>query len=127
MAEVKSFRDLVVGQKSMRLCLDVYRLTRDFPREEMFGLTSQLRRASVSAPSNIAEGFGRRSAADYRTYLAMARGSVLEIETQLEIAGKLRYSEPQRLAAAGKLAEEVSRMLWALSGRIAARAGRASG
>jgi four helix bundle protein len=120
---VKSFRDLVVWQKSMRLCLQIYQLTWQFPREEVYGLTGQLRRASVSVPSNIAEGFGRRSAADYRMYLAMARGSILEIETQLEIARELEYSDPNLLASASNLAEEVSRMLWALSAKIAVRTG----
>jgi four helix bundle protein len=123
---VKSFRDLVVWRKSMRLCLQIYQLTRQFPREETYGLASQMRRAGVSAPSNIAEGFGRRSAADYRAFLAMARGSILEIETQLEIARELKYSDPKLLARASELAEEVSRMLWALSGRIAVRTGRVS-
>jgi four helix bundle protein len=123
---VKSFRDLVVWRKSMRLCLQVYQLTRQFPREEIYGLASQLRRASVSAPSNIAEGFGRRSGADYRTFLAMARGSILEVETQLEIARELKYADPKLLAEASELAEEVSRMLWALCGKIAVRTGKVS-
>jgi four helix bundle protein len=123
---VKSFRDLAVWRKSMQLCLQIYQLTRQFPREETFGLTGQLRRASVSAPSNIAEGFGRRSAADYRAFLAIARGSILEIETQLEIARELKYSNPKLLASASALAEDLSRMLWALAERIAPRTRRLS-
>ena len=123
MAIVKSFRDLVVWQKGIELCLSLYRLTREFPREETYGLTSQLRRAGVSVPSNIAEGFGRRSRSDYKVFLRMARGSVLEIQTQLLIARELRYGGQQKICEAETQADEVSRMLWALIEKM----GRAEG
>ena len=87
---LQSFRELVVWQKSMRLATDVYRLTQDFPRQEIYGLVSQLRRAAVSVPSNIAEGHGRSSIEDYRKFLWIARGSNFEMQTQLEIAHTLK-------------------------------------
>ena len=91
MAEVKSYRDLLVWQKSMGLVADVYRLTRSFPREEQYGLTAQIRRSAVSIPSNIAEGHGRHGTKDYLRFLGMANGSLFELQTQLEIARTLEF------------------------------------
>jgi four helix bundle protein len=105
---IQSFRDLKVWQRAMDLTLALYKLTQTFPREEIYGLTSQLRRAGVSVASNIAEGFGRRSRSDYRSYLCMARGSVLEIQTQI--------------ANAEAMADESSRMLSALIEKLGVRA-----
>jgi four helix bundle protein len=85
------YRDLVVWQRSRRLATSVYRLTRTFPRSEMFGLTSQMRRASISVISNIAEGHGRRSTQDTIHFLAIARGSLLELEAQAVVAVDLEY------------------------------------
>lgn len=87
----KSYRDLVVWQKAMDLVTAVYRVTSGFPREEIYGLTSQLRRAAVSIPSNIAEGQGRYGAAEFRHFLRQANGSLMELETQLLIAERLQY------------------------------------
>lgn len=123
MATVKSFRDLIVWQKAIELCLAVYKLTSQFPREEIYGLSSQLRRAGVSVASNIAEGFGRRSRPDYKAFLRMARGSVLEIQTQLLIARELQLGEQQKIREAETKADEVSRMLWVLIEKM----GRAEG
>jgi four helix bundle protein len=92
----------------------LYRLTRDFPKEEIFGLTSQLRRAGVSVASNIAEGYGRNSTGEYKHFLGMARGSCSEIETQLVIARELSLGDVQLLDAAENLNEEVGKMLRAL-------------
>ena len=86
LAQVNSYRDLIVWQKGMELAKGMYAITRQFPGDEKFGLTTQLRRASVSVPSNIAEGYGRNSTNDYVRFLRMAVGSVFEIHTQLEIA-----------------------------------------
>lgn len=91
MTQIKSFRDLLVWQKSMSLVTSIYQLTRDFPHAEMFGLTSQLRRASISIPSNIAEGYGRNTSKDYLRYLQIALGSLYEMQTQLEIASNLHF------------------------------------
>jgi four helix bundle protein len=123
MVLVKSFRDLAVWQRSVELCLALYKLTRGFPREETYGLTGQLRRAGVSVPSNIAEGFGRRSRSDYRSFLRVARGSVLEIQTQLLIARELQYGEAEKVQDAEGIAEEVSRMLWVLIEKMGRTAG----
>ncbi len=95
--EIKTFRDLIAWQKGRVLVKHVYQVTTAMPASERFGLTSQMRRAAVSIPSNIAEGYARQSLADYLRYLRMARGSLAELETQLVLAedlGFLRVSEP---------------------------------
>ncbi len=86
---VESYRDLKVWQRAVAMTLAVYRATTGFPKEESFGLTSQVRRAGVSVASNIAEGYGRGSKGEYKQFLAMARGSNLEVQTQLFIAAEL--------------------------------------
>jgi four helix bundle protein len=114
----KSFRDLVVWQRAMELARLLYRLTKHFPREELLGLTAQLRRAGVSIASNIAEGSGRGTRSDYRSFLRMARGSALEVQTQLLLAGDLDFGNPTEIAQAQGLADEVSRMLWAITQKL---------
>lgn len=89
----KSYRELVVWQKAMDYVDAVYAVQRLFPREELYGLGDQLRRAAVSIPSNIAEGFGRETHADFAHFLSQARGSLYEVETQLEIAHRNGYVE----------------------------------
>jgi len=91
MSPVRSYRDLVVWQKSMALVTEVYRRTERFPKAETFGLTTQLRRAAVSIPSNVAEGQGRLSTGEFKQFLGHARGSLLELETQILIAQELGY------------------------------------
>ncbi|MGA2889320.1 MAG: four helix bundle protein [Terracidiphilus sp.] len=93
----QSFRDLQVWQRSMQLAIAVYRLTRESPREEIYGLTSQMRRSAVSVPSNIAEGQGRLNPSEFRQFLGIARGSLCELQTQLEIARSLRLESPSYL------------------------------
>jgi four helix bundle protein len=93
-----AYRDLIAWQKSTRLALDIYRSTQAFPKDELYGLTSQMRRAAVSIASNIAEGKGRFSRKEFVQFLYRARGSLLELETQLFIAGELGYVDQ----AAGK-------------------------
>ncbi|WP_439181610.1 four helix bundle protein [Carboxylicivirga taeanensis] len=83
---MKTFRELLVWQKSMDFVTEAYNVTAGFPDDEKFGLTNQLRRASVSIPSNIAEGFGRKSDGDFSRFLSIALGSSFEVQTQLEIA-----------------------------------------
>ena len=111
---VKSYKDLTVWRRAVELSLAIYRLTASFPAEERFGITSQLRRAGVSVPSNIAEGYGRGSRKDYKQFLAIARGSTLEVQTQLFIANELGYCGLDPLNEAQKLSEEVSKMLYSL-------------
>jgi four helix bundle protein len=106
-----SFKDLVVWQKSIQLCSQIYRLTATFPRSEQFGLTNQMRRASVSIASNIAEGNGRSTKGEYVLFLGHARGSNCELQTQLVIAGTLGYSSSNERETAENLSAEISRML----------------
>ena len=109
-----SFRDLVVWQRAMQLTVTIYRLTREFPHEEMYGLTSQIRRAAVSVPSNIAEGHGRLNTGEYRQFLGVARGSNFEMQTQLEIARALELGNSKLLDEAEGLSHEVGKMLYAI-------------
>jgi len=102
------YRDLLVWQKAIELVTDIYRMTRGFPKDELYGLTSQIRRAAVSIPSNIAEGQGRLTRGEFRQFLGQARGSYAELETQLIIARNLGYlSQPgnliEQLAEVGRL------------------------
>ncbi len=90
MDEIRTFRDLIAWQKAMELARTVYRITGQMPTNEKFGLTSQMRRAAVSIPSNIAEGYARQSTADYLKYLRIARASLAELMTQVELAVSLK-------------------------------------
>jgi four helix bundle protein len=109
---------LVVWQRALELSLAVYKLTLRFPTNEQFGLTNQLRRASVSAASNIAEGYGRATRGEYIQFLGHARGSVCEIETQLAISEALNYGSADSRRQAGTLCADVSRMLNALMRKL---------
>jgi four helix bundle protein len=109
-----SFRDLLVWQRAVQMSVAIYRLTAAFPKQEVFGLTSQLRRAGVSVASNIAEGYGRSSTGEYKQFLGMARGSILEVQTQLVIARELDFGEVEALNRAVGLSEEVGKMLAAI-------------
>jgi four helix bundle protein len=110
----RSYRDLRVWQEAVELSVVIYALTRSFPKDELYGLTSQLRRAAVSIPSNIAEGYGRASRQDFRRIAAVARGSVLEVQTQLTIAARLGLAEEGSMRPVLARAEDVGKMLWAL-------------
>jgi four helix bundle protein len=109
-----SFRDLVVRQRAIRLCIAVYSLTAGFPSTEQFGLTNQLRRASVSVASNIAEGWGRATRGEYIQFLGPARGSVCEIQTQLAISEALNFGSKDSRSQVESLCADVSRLLNAL-------------
>jgi four helix bundle protein len=112
--QIGGYRDLIAWQKGMDLVEGVYRLSAAFPREERFGLTEQVRRAAVSVPSNIAEGYAHASRAEYVHFLDIARGSANEVETQLLIAGRLGYVDDRRLVAAMDLVREEQRILQGL-------------
>jgi len=109
--KVSHYQELIAWQKAMALVEEVYAATRTFPREEIYGLTSQLRRAAVSVPSNIAEGQGRRSTADFLRHLSIAYGSLLELETQVLIAARLNYLSKEKCNVVLKMAAEVGRLL----------------
>jgi four helix bundle protein len=112
---VRNYRDLIVWQKSMDLVTLVYQFTESFPQKEVFGLTNQLRRAAVSVPSNIAEGQGRNSNRDFQRFLSIARGSLQEVETQLELARRLGYLGETNLIDINELSSEVARLINGLS------------
>jgi len=112
------YRNLIAWQKAKRLALDVYRCTRKFPRDEIYGLTSQMRRAAVSVPSNIAEGKGRHSHKDLVHFLYQARGSLLELETQISIARDLEYIDQPAFEILESETEEVGRILNGLINRF---------
>ncbi len=118
MQSVESYKDLFVWQRSIQMTLAIYRATQAFPSDERFGLISQLRRASVSVASNIAEGYGRQTTGEYKQFLGMARGSNSEVQTQLLIAGELGYGTPEAIAHAEGLSEEVARMLVSLMQKL---------
>lgn len=112
--EIRSFRDLRVWQAPIEISLAAYGLTKNFPADERFGLTSQLRRAAVSIPSNIAEGYGRGTRSDYLRFLRVARGSLYEIGTQLLIAARLGFLNEDGRAEVEQQLKECGRMLAAL-------------
>jgi four helix bundle protein len=121
---VNSFRDLQVWQKSMKFVTDIYRLTAKFPKEEVYSLTSQMRRCAVSIPSNIAEGYGRNSTSDYMRYLRVAVGSLFELQTQMEIAVNLGYDQFEIVDALKENGEEIGRMLGGLLSKLEKGTGR---
>lgn len=116
----QSFRDLVVWQRAVQMSLAVYKLTASFPSSDRFGLTNQLRRASVSVPSNIAEGYGRSSRGEYVQFLGHARGSIFEIQTQLHISRELGFGSKEHRSAAESLADEVGRILVSIMTKLKA-------
>jgi four helix bundle protein len=106
-----SYRDLVVWQKAVDLVVEIYRITENFPKQEMYGLTSQMRRAAVSIPSNIAEGQGRTSKGEFCHFLGTAKGSLVELETQLEIAYRLGFITSSTAEILAPRLLEVSKLL----------------
>jgi four helix bundle protein len=108
---IASHKDLLVWQRSMDLVETVYRLTGSIPSEEKWGLVSQMRRAAISVPSNIAEGYGRQATGEYRHHVSIGRGSLLELETQILLARRLKYLQPADTESVLKEIDEISRML----------------
>ena len=116
MSTIKSYRDFEVWQKSMDFVENVYKVLGKFPKEERYGICDQIRRAAVSIPSNIAEGFGRDSNTDFAHFLSIARGSLFEVATQLEIASRLGYLPSDsglfaEVASIGKMLNSLRRYL----------------
>jgi four helix bundle protein len=112
---VKEYKDLIAWQKAIALVTEIYRASNSFPRDEVYGLTSQLRRAAVSVPSNIAEGQGRATTGEFIQFLCHARGSLFEVETQVIVANNLDYFSDAQLEA---LIEKVSELGRVLNGLI---------
>ena len=111
MVYIKSYKELVVWQKSMELAKKIFALTERFPRSELYGLVSQLRRASVAIPSNIAEGYGRKSRKEYCRFYSIAYGSALELETQLILSRNLSFVSKKDFESVEELLIEVLKML----------------
>jgi len=111
---LRNYKELKVWQKAYQSCLEVYRITRGFPAEEKYGLISQIRRSAVPVPSNIAEGYGRKTTPEYIRSLYFAYGSNCELETQISLSGDLGYVKTQEKQMLQRNIEEVERMLKAL-------------
>jgi len=116
--KIRTFRDLKVWQKGIELVKEVYKITSNFPKEEQYGLVSQLRRASISVPSNIAEGFRRKHAKEHKQFLNIALGSCAELETQIFIAKELGYINEQNEQALVGLLNHICGMTVNLSKKI---------
>ena len=116
---MKSYRDLIVWQKSMDVETLIYKLVKQFPDDEKFGLISQIKRSSVSVPSNIADGYGRNYTKDYIRFLNIARGSLYEMQTQLQVALNLDFIVEEDLNEINSLSVEVEKMLNSLINKIA--------
>ena len=118
---VRDYRDLVVWQRAVDFVAEIYRISRRFPREEQFGLTAQVRKASVSVSANIAEGSGRATSRDLLNFLSQARGSLKEAESMLLVAQRLGFVSAADCVEAFRLADETSRMLAGLRASVAKR------
>src|SRR5687768_12614125 len=116
--QIENYRDLVVWNRAVDFVAEIYRMSAGFPREEQFGLTAQLRRASVSVSNNIAEGSGRATSRDLLNFLSYARGSLKEAESMVFVAQRLRFVSAADCIEALRLADETSRMLTGLRGSI---------
>ncbi len=112
--EIKSYKDLIAYQKAYKLALNIYNVTKGFPKIEQFGLVSQMRRASVSIPSNIAEGYRRKSRKEYIQFLNIAYGSSGELETQISLSHDLAMLDDNNFQTLQGLIEEVSKLLFSL-------------
>ena len=115
---MNSYRDLIVWQKSLKLVTDLYKSTKSFPKNETYGLTAHIRKTAVSVPSNIAEGYGRGSKSDYVRFLKIARGSLYELQTQLEISLNLEYLSKDVFEVLANQVNEIERMLNSLVKKV---------
>jgi four helix bundle protein len=111
---IKSYRDLDVWKLSIEFAKDIYNITKNFPKDETYGLTQQIRRAAVSIPSNIAEGSGRRSTQEFCRFTNISSGSLCEVETQILLASELQYVTSEQSELLFKKADRISKMLYAL-------------
>ena len=116
--KIKSYKDLNIWKRSIELVEDIYRLTKSFPKEELYGLTSQMRRAAVSIPSNIAEGFTRFHNKEYRQFLYIALGSCSELSTQIIIASRLKYFDNNKMEQLLDEIDEICKMTMNLIKKI---------
>lgn len=118
MIKINSYKDLIVWQKAIELVKEIFELTKVFPKEETYGIVSQMRRAAISIPSNIAEGSGRRFSNEWKQFYSFAYGSTLELETQLIISRDLKLAPELSFRKSFSLIEEVSKMIWKISSNL---------
>jgi four helix bundle protein len=119
MAKIQSYKELIIWQEAMNLAEMVYTETRKYPKEEMYGLTSQTRRAAVSIPANIAEGYGRANRKEYLHFLSIASGSLAELETHLLLAARIKFINGQEMEVFQNQLNSVGRLLNALRKSLA--------
>ena len=117
-SRIESYRDLLVWQHSVDLVVAVYSLTRAWPKEELFGLTSQVRRSATSIPANIAEGYGRQNTGSYRQFLKIAQGSLKELETHLIVAERVGLASGDEIVPLLRRSDEIGKMLGQLIRKI---------
>ncbi|GAA4030457.1 four helix bundle protein [Flavobacterium cheonhonense] len=115
---MKAFRDLLIWQKAMNLVTNTYQITQKFPKEELFGLTSQIRRSAISLPSNIAEGYGRDSNKEYLRFIKIVIGSLFEFQTQIEIAKNINYLNENEFKNLYEETRELEAMIISFSKRL---------
>lgn len=120
-SKIKSYRELLIWQKSILVVTNIYKLTRDFPKEELFGITSQMRRCAISIPSNIVEGFGRNSQGDFKRFLNISLGSIYELQTQIEISQNLEYLNTENYKYLMESCVELEKMMNSLVSKIKAK------
>ena len=118
---MKTYRDLQIWQKSMTLVTEIYKISKGFPKDEAYGLTSQIRRSAISIPSNMAEGYGRKSTNEYIHFLRIATGSLYELQTQMEISMNLCYLNRDKLDKLYELSREIERMLSSLIRKLSSK------
>ncbi|PXY45780.1 four helix bundle protein [Flavobacterium hydrophilum] len=118
---MKTFRDLLIWQKSMNLVTEIYQITNSFPKEEIYGLSSQIRRSSISIPSNIAEGYGRNGNSELLRFLNISISSLFEMQTQLEISFNLKYITEYQFSKTNGESRELERMLSAFIKKLKER------
>lgn len=118
MEKIRNFKDLKIWQKGIEIVKDIYAATKNFPKEELYGLTSQMRRSSISIPSNIAEGFKRHHNKEYSQFLHIALGSAAELETQLIIANELGLVNNEKINAILEEIDHISKMISSLLNKL---------
>ena len=118
MAKVSSYRDLIVWQKAMDMTESLYRIVKKLPKEETYALSDQMRRAAISIPSNIAEGFGRNSKKEYLQFLYIANGSVSELETQLMLCVRINYLKESEIQSILSLLSEIGKIIMTITKKL---------
>ncbi len=118
MSEIKDFKDLVVWQRAMDLVAEVYQVVKKLPKEELYALSDQIRRAVISIPSNIAEGYGRNSSKEFSHFISIAKGSKSELETQLLLCVKIDYLKESDIQNVMYLIDQVGKMLYSLQKKL---------